>query len=36
MKACIIQPPYSLDISFADEYFNKKLQLLMLRITFIL
>lgn len=25
MKACIIQPPYSRDVSFSDEYFNYKL-----------
>ena len=28
MKACIIQPPYSRDVSFSDEYFNYKLQML--------
>lgn len=28
MKACIIQPPYSMDVSFSDEYFNYKLELL--------
>ena len=28
MKACIIQPPYSRDVSFSDEYFNYKLNLL--------
>lgn len=28
MKACIIQPPYSIDVSFSDEYFNFKLQML--------
>lgn len=28
MKACIIQPPYSLDTSFSDEYFDFKLQML--------
>lgn len=28
MKACIIQPPYSNDLSFSDEYFNYKLNLL--------
>jgi hypothetical protein len=25
MKACVIQPPYSLDLSYSDEYFAKKL-----------
>ncbi len=25
MKACIMQPPYSRDVSFSDEYFNRKL-----------
>jgi hypothetical protein len=24
MKACVIQPPYSLDLSYSDEYFAKK------------
>lgn len=28
MKACIIQPPYSRDLSFSDEYFQYKLNLL--------
>lgn len=28
MKACIIQPPYSRDLSFSDEYFEYKLNLL--------
>ena len=28
MKACIIQPPYSRDTSFSDEYFDYKLNLL--------
>lgn len=28
MKACIIQPPYSNDVSFSDEYFKFKLDLL--------
>ncbi len=28
MKAYIIQPPYSRDVSFSDEYFNYKLDLL--------
>ena len=28
MKVCIIQPPYSRDISFSDEYFDYKLQML--------
>lgn len=28
MKACIIQPPYSNDLSFSDEHFNYKLNLL--------
>lgn len=28
MKACIIQPPYSRDVSFSDEYFNYKIKLL--------
>jgi len=28
MKACIIQPPYSRDVSFSDEYFNYKINLL--------
>lgn len=26
MKACVIQPPYSNDVSFSDEYFAYKLQ----------
>lgn len=26
MKACIIQPPYSRDVSFSDEYFDYKLK----------
>ncbi len=28
MKACIIQPPYSRDVGFSDEYFEYKLDLL--------
>ena len=28
MKACIIQPPYSMDVSFSDEYFDYKINLL--------
>ena len=28
MKACVIQPPYSLDLSLSDEYFAKKLEYL--------
>lgn len=28
MKACIIQPPYSMDTAFSDEYFNFKLDML--------
>ncbi len=28
MKACIIQPPYSRDVSFSDEYFDYKIALL--------
>ncbi len=28
MKVCVIQPPYSRDISFSDEYFNYKLKML--------
>lgn len=28
MKACIIQPPYSRDLSFSDEYFDYKIDLL--------
>ena len=28
MKACIIQPPYSMDTSFCDEYFEYKINLL--------
>ncbi len=28
MKACIIQPPYSNDVSLSDEYFDYKLKLL--------
>lgn len=28
MKACIIQPPYSRDTSYSDEYFNYKLKML--------
>lgn len=28
MKACIIQPPYSADTSYSDEYFNFKLKML--------
>lgn len=28
MKACIIQPPYSADIAYADEYFDYKMKLL--------
>lgn len=26
MKVCIIQPPYSRDVSFSDEYFDYKLK----------
>lgn len=28
MKACIIQPPYSRDVSYSDEYFAYKINLL--------
>lgn len=28
MKACVIQPPYSRDLSFSDEYFDYKLKML--------
>ena len=28
MKACVIQPPYSRDVSFSDEYFEFKLNML--------
>ncbi len=28
MKACIIQPPYSRDLSYSDEYFQYKLRML--------
>jgi len=28
MKTCIIQPPYSRDVSFSDEYFEYKMKLL--------
>ena len=28
MKACIIQPPYSRDVSYSDEYFEYKINLL--------
>lgn len=28
MKACVIQPPYSLDLSLCDDYFAKKLEYL--------
>ena len=28
MKVCIIQPPYSRDVKFSDEYFEYKLNLL--------
>jgi len=28
MKACIIQPPYSRDVSFSDEYFEFKIKML--------
>ena len=28
MKACIIQPPYSRDVSFSDEYFEYKMNCL--------
>lgn len=28
MKACIIQPPYSIDVSHSDEYFDFKLKML--------
>lgn len=27
MKACIIQPPYSRDIAFSDEYFQYKISM---------
>ena len=26
MKACVIQPPYSMEISLSDEYFERKLE----------
>ena len=25
MKACVIQPPYSMDLALSDAYFAKKL-----------
>lgn len=28
MKACVIQPPYSNDVSFSDQYFNEKIKML--------
>lgn len=28
MKACVIQPPYSMDLSLSDAYFAKKLELM--------
>lgn len=28
MKACVIQPPYSFDLSLSDEYFDFKMQML--------
>ena len=28
MKACVIQPPYSRDVSFSDEYFEYKMNML--------
>ncbi len=28
MKACIIQPPYSRDVSYSEEYFDYKIQML--------
>ncbi len=28
MKACVIQPPYSMDTSYSDEYFDFKMQML--------
>ena len=28
MKACVIQPPYSMDLAYSDEYFAKKLEYL--------
>ena len=28
MKTCIIQPPYSRDVSFSDEYFDYKIKCL--------
>lgn len=28
MKACVIQPPYSMDTAYSDEYFEFKLQIL--------
>ena len=28
MKSCIIQPPYSRDLSLSDEYFNYKIDML--------
>ena len=28
MKACIIQPPYSRDVSYSDEYFDYKIKML--------
>ena len=28
MKACIIQPPYSRDVTYSEEYFDYKIQML--------
>lgn len=28
MKACVIQPPYSRDVSYSEEYFNYKIKML--------
>ena len=28
MKVCVIQPPYSRDVSYSDEYFEYKLKML--------
>ena len=28
MKACVIQPPYSMDLSLSDAYFAKKLEMM--------
>lgn len=30
MKACIIQPPYSMDVSYSDEYFEYKINLMII------